>query len=100
MKRLSKFLVNNTSMRFATSEMLLDALHVQPGCVNPFSLANDPECKVPLLLDSKLLEHETVNFHPMENTATCCFKVTDFLSFCDQVHHTPVVIDFASINAA
>ncbi len=49
---------------------MLQILGVKPGSVNLFSIMNDSEDKVKLILDRKVHEAENIGVHPMDNTAT------------------------------
>jgi len=64
-----------------------------------FSVMNDRENEVTLVLDKTLLDHEIVNFHPMLNTATTAISSRDMLRFCQAVNHSPVILDIAALNA-
>jgi Ala-tRNA(Pro) deacylase len=105
MKKLSKTLAGNTSMRFGTEQMLMDNLGARPGSVNPFAIINDEAGKVQLVVDSKLVRHQgsteplLLNFHPMENTATCTITDSDLLRYFDIAKHQPVFLDFDAVNA-
>lgn len=43
---------------------------MQKGFINPFSLINDKENKVKLIIDEKLMGFENWAFHPMDNSAS------------------------------
>lgn len=49
---------------------MLQILGVKPGSVNLFSIMNDSEDKVKLILDRKVHEAANIGVHPMDNTAT------------------------------
>ncbi|MDR7001229.1 prolyl-tRNA synthetase associated domain-containing protein [Neobacillus niacini] len=75
--------INSTPLSLASSERLNNHLGVYPGAVSPFGLLNDTEKQVHVLLDSELLDKDTINFHPNVNTATLNLSVRDFLRFLD-----------------
>jgi Ala-tRNA(Pro) deacylase len=82
---------------FAKEDVLWDALGVRPGSVTVFALVNDTDAKVTLVLDAALLEHDPVNFHPLENTATTAIARDDLLAFVRATGREPVVLDFAAL---
>jgi Ala-tRNA(Pro) deacylase len=98
MKRLSKHLAGNTSMRFGTAEML-STLGMYAGACTPFGLANDTDCRVSLVLDARIQSCDMVTFHPMDNTASCAITVADLLKFAEITHHSPTWVDFESLNS-
>ena len=58
--------------------MLEKLLGVKAGAVNLFSIINDKESKVKLVLDKRLLEEfDLVGFHPMVNSHTTAIKKED-----------------------
>jgi len=85
-------------LSFGKAEPLLEYLGVLPGSVTFFAIMNDTENVVRLVLDKNLFDHEIVNFHPMQNTATTAVKSTDLVTFAKAVDHDPVIIDFANVE--
>ena len=45
------------------------------------------------MLDTKLLAHELVNCHPLQNDATTTLRSADLLRFVRATGHEPVLID-------
>jgi Ala-tRNA(Pro) deacylase len=86
-------------LSFGKAELMFEKLGVTPGSVTLFSVMNDRENEVTLVLDKTLLDHEIVNFHPMLNTATTAISSRDMLRFCQAVNHSPVILDIAALNA-
>jgi Ala-tRNA(Pro) deacylase len=84
-------------LSFGKPDLLLEYLGVTPGSVTVFSVINDPEAKVGLVLDKALLDHEIVNFHPLKNDATTAISSNDLLTFVKAVHSDPLVLDFAML---
>ena len=72
----------------------MELLGVMPGSVTVFSVLNDTECKVRLILDQALFDHEDVWFHPMRNTASTRIKPADIITFAEATGHPPTLIDF------
>lgn len=58
-------------LSFASLEVLLGTLGVAPGSVTPFALMADRERRIAeVVLDTNLLAHDPVWFHPLRNTAS------------------------------
>ena len=83
-------------LSFGKPDLMEEVLGVTPGSVTFFAILNDVENRVKLVIDQALLEHELVNFHPMENTATTAFAAGDMLAFATATGHEPVILDFAA----
>ena len=62
--------IQSKKLSFAKPEYLQDILGIEPGSVSPFALLNDTKKQVKFYLDRSFLDSETVNFHPLINTAT------------------------------
>jgi Ala-tRNA(Pro) deacylase len=68
-------------LTFAKENELDTLLGVKTGSVSPFTLINDKESKVTLLIDKKILESEIVSFHPNINTETLELFKEDFKKY-------------------
>lgn len=90
--------LNTKNLRFANADLLWQTLGVKPGSVTPFALINDLERKVKVVLDSTLLDFETLNAHPLENTATTSIASQDFKKFLESMRHEIQVIDLSKYN--
>jgi Ala-tRNA(Pro) deacylase len=82
-------------LSFGKPELLLEALGVQPGSVTPFGLINDRPPRVRVILDAGLVAHDTVNFHPLVNTATTSLRSADLLAFVRATGHQPEIFELA-----
>ncbi len=76
---------------FGKPELLLEALGVPPGSVTAFAVINDTAQRVHLVIDADLMQHETINCHPLENTATTSIRRGDLLRFVRACGHEPRV---------
>ncbi|KAB2941616.1 MAG: prolyl-tRNA synthetase associated domain-containing protein [Hyphomicrobium sp.] len=74
---------------FGKPELLLDALGVPPGSVTAFAVINDTRQRVHLVFDAELMQHETINCHPLENAATTNIARDDLLRFIRACGHEP-----------
>jgi Ala-tRNA(Pro) deacylase len=88
--------IGSARLSFGSPERLYDALGVTPGSVTAFALINDPEHRVRFVLDTALLAHETINFHPLSNDATTAVSRDGFLKFLAALDVEPQVIDFTA----
>ena len=82
-------------LSFGKPELLMEKLGVPPGSVTPFSIINDTQGHVTIVLDKAMLQHEVLNFHPLENTATTTIKRDDLLTFIHDCGHEPMVLDMS-----
>ena len=87
--------IGTKRLSFGKPDALLDLLGVVPGAVTVFSVLNDTEQKVRLILDKALFTHDAVWFHPMRNTASTRMAPQDIVTFAEATGHTPTLIDFS-----
>ena len=80
-------------MSFAKPERLAAVLGVIPGAVSPFALIHDEDRRVQPIIDEKILRHEEVNFHPLDNAATTTIASRDLLRFLDFLGYRPLLLD-------
>ncbi len=83
-------------LSFGKPELLMEVLGVPPGSVTPFSLINDSGRRVTVILDADMMRHDTINFHPLENTASTNIKRDDLAAFIRACGHEPRVIAVAT----
>jgi len=81
---------------FGKPEALMDLLGVVPGSVTAFGLINDDKGVVKFIIDAALMDHETINAHPLTNEATTSIKATDLLAFVKATGHEPHVLKVSS----
>ncbi len=77
---------------FGKPDVLMAALGVLPGAVTAFAIANDTAKKVRLVIDSGLMTHDSLNCHPLENTATTNIARDDLLRFIRSTGHEPEIV--------
>lgn len=77
---------------FGKPEALMELLGVIPGAVTAFGAINDSEGKVRVVIDEPLLEHGTVNAHPLTNEATTSIAADDLLRFLKATGHEAVIL--------
>lgn len=81
---------------FGRPEMLTELLGVVPGAVTVFGLINDTQRRVKLFLDAALMEHETINAHPLTNEATTQIARADLLRFIAATGHEPTILKLSA----
>lgn len=85
-------------LSFGKEDKLYEYLGVRPGSVTLFSIINDPDQKVTLILDKALFDDPHVNFHPLENTSTTRLSTDDMLRFISAMNREPILIDFCDFE--
>ncbi len=91
---MKAFRVEGISGRFsmAKSEDLWRTLQVVPGSVTPFGLMHKSSQGVVVVLDKDMMEHEYINFHPLQNDMTTTIRAADLLKFLELSGHKPQII--------
>ena len=77
---------------FGKPEALMEHLGVIPGAVTAFGLINDEKGAVKFVIDDALMEHETINAHPLTNEATTSIAAADMLRFARATGHEPAIL--------
>ncbi|MFT3732817.1 MAG: prolyl-tRNA synthetase associated domain-containing protein [Hyphomicrobium sp.] len=77
---------------FGKPELLMETLGVTPGSVTAFAVINDTANRVKIVVDEALMADETLNCHPLENTATTNIACDDLLRFIRTTGHEPRVM--------
>jgi Ala-tRNA(Pro) deacylase len=72
---------------FGSADILRAALGLEPGSVSPFGAINDTAGAVTVVLDAGLMEHATLNFHPLVNTMTTAISRDGLLRFLEATGH-------------
>jgi Ala-tRNA(Pro) deacylase len=89
LKGLHRLLGANGRFSFGSADLLGEVLGVTPGSVTPFSAINDTEGRVTVVLDADMMEHETLNYHPLSNTMTTAISRDDLVRFLEATGHPP-----------
>jgi Ala-tRNA(Pro) deacylase len=74
---------------FGKPELMVEALGVAPGAVTAFAVINDRANRVHVVIDAELMRHDSINCHPLENTATTNIAREDLLRFIRSCGHEP-----------
>ena len=80
-------------LSFGSADRLWEFLGVWPGSVCPFSIINDTDKQVKILLDKAMMEGDIVNYHPLINTMTVSLAPADLLRFIESCGHEPHIVD-------
>ena len=82
---------------FGNAELLYEVLGVRPGSVTPFALVNDTTQRVSIVLDRAMLDHDPINYHPLDNGRTTAIAPADLLRFIASCGHQPRIVDLDAI---
>ena len=90
--------IGSARLSFGKPELLLEVLGVTPGSVTPFSLINDRELRVNVILDEKMMAFEELNYHPLTNDQTITISRENLLVFIKACGHEPRIVDINESN--
>ncbi len=85
--------IGSARLSFGKPELLLEVLGVTPGSVTPFSLINDRELRVNVILDQKMMAFDKLNYHPLTNEQTITISRENLLVFIRACGHDPRIVD-------
>ena len=91
LKGLHRLLGASGRFSFGSADLLAEVWGVVPGAVTPFGAINDKEGRVTVVLDAAMMEHETLNYHPLVNTMTTSIAREDLVKFLESTGHLPRV---------
>jgi Ala-tRNA(Pro) deacylase len=74
---------------FGSANLMLETLGITPGAVTPFGALNDLSQRVTIVLDKALMQHTTINCHPLVNTMTTSISREGLLAFLASTGHNP-----------
>jgi Ala-tRNA(Pro) deacylase len=89
LKSLHRLLGASGRFSFGSGGLMRELLGVEPGAVTPFAVINDETGRVTVVLDAAMMAHETLNFHPLVNTATTTISRDGLLKFLEATGHHP-----------
>ena len=81
---------------FGKPDLLMQHLGVTPGSVTAFAIANDRSGRVKLVFDQELTRAESINCHPLENTATTNIARDDLLRFIRGAGREPRIMSLTA----
>ncbi len=92
LNRLHGVLGASGRLSFGPPNLLMALWGVEPGSVTPFGAINDHEGRVTVVLDAAMMQHETLNYHPLINTMTTALARDDLVRFLAASGHAPRII--------
>jgi Ala-tRNA(Pro) deacylase len=95
LKSLHRLLEASGRFSFGSAELLRATLGIEPGAVTPFAAMNDSERRVTVVLDAAMMQHETLNYHPLVNTMTTSIARADMVRFLEATGHPPRIVALA-----
>ena len=102
MKEFNKYVkVGSGNLRGADEDVLFSVLGCKKGMVNFFSIVNDVEKKVKLVIDKKLMDAPWASFHPMDNTGSTAINTEGILKIKELTGRDDTnfeVLDFSTIG--
>lgn len=84
-------------LSFGKADLMWEVLGVRPGSVTPFSLINDQEHQMNVILDDGMMEFDILNYHPLHNEATTAISSADLLKFMAATGHKPRRVDLTAL---
>lgn len=87
LKSLHRRLGASGRFSFGPADLLRETLGVEPGAVTPFGALNDTAGRVAVVLDAAMMEHETLNYHPLVNTMTTSIARAGLQTFLAATGH-------------
>jgi Ala-tRNA(Pro) deacylase len=95
LKSLHRRLGASGRFSFGSPEILQATLGVEPGSVTPFAALNDTQALVSVVLDSVMMGHPVLNYHPLRNTMTTTIARDDLVAFLAATGHPPRILPVA-----
>ncbi|MGZ9112395.1 MAG: prolyl-tRNA synthetase associated domain-containing protein [Rhodoplanes sp.] len=99
LKGLHRLLGASGRFSFGAAELMLELLGVAPGSVTPLGVLHDTEGRINVVLDAALMEHDTINCHPLVNTMTTSLKREDLVKFLEATGHSPRITRVSGVSA-
>lgn len=89
LKSLHRRLGASGRFSFGSADLLREVWGVAPGSVTPFGAINDAQGRVTVVLDAAMMEHELLNYHPLDNTMTTSIRREGLVKFLEATGHRP-----------
>lgn len=83
--------IGSARLSFGKPDLLMEVLGVAPGSVTALALINDTGRRVSVVVDARLMEYETINCHPLVNSATTSLRRDDLMRFMAACGHASQV---------
>ena len=92
-------LLTASKLSMASPERLLQHLGITPGSVSLFALIHDGAHAVELVLDQAVWEADSMQAHPLRNTATVALSHATLASFLAHTGHVPRIVTVPAANS-
>jgi len=89
LRSLHRLLGASGRFSFGSADLMRELIGVEPGSVTPFAVINDKVLRVTVVLDTAMMAHPVLNFHPLVNTATTTISREGLLKFLEATGHKP-----------
>jgi Ala-tRNA(Pro) deacylase len=89
LKSLHRRLGASGRFSFGSADLMRATLGIEPGAVTPLAAMNDGERQVSVVLDAALMQHTSINCHPLTNTMTTTIARADLIRFLEATGHPP-----------
>ena len=83
---------------FGSAEQMLEILGVTPGSVTPFAALNDTDCRITVILDAAMMQHDVLNYHPLTNTMSTTIARDGLVKFLRATGHEPQIVQISGGN--
>ncbi|MGQ0527435.1 MAG: prolyl-tRNA synthetase associated domain-containing protein [Alphaproteobacteria bacterium] len=83
-------------LSFGSADRLGRYLGIYPGAVCPFTVVNDKNHDVQVILDAFMMKAPVVNYHPLDNAQTISLSPAGLLRFFAHTGHTPKIVDLGA----
>jgi Ala-tRNA(Pro) deacylase len=87
-------LVGVSKLSLASPERLKAYLKIDPGSVSILALINDEDKQVELLIEKEIWESDSLQAHPLVNTATLVIPKKGIEKFLSLTGHYPKIIEW------
>jgi Ala-tRNA(Pro) deacylase len=95
LKSLHRRLGASGRFSFGSAALMREVLGIEPGSVTPFAAINDMAGRVTVILDAAMMEHQTLNYHPLDNTMTTSISREGLVKFLEATGHVPRIVAVA-----
>jgi Ala-tRNA(Pro) deacylase len=92
--------IGSARLSFGSPDRLQRTLGVTPGSVTPFSVINDTQRVVHVILDAWMMTQDIINAHPLINTMTTSIRSADLLKFIEATGHHPRLVDLENLGSS
>lgn len=86
-------ILNESRIRFGSSEKLMAKMSLPPGVVSLFGLLNNMDHDIKVYLDKEILSEKVMTFHPNDNTKTIFIGTEDMYKFIASLDYGYTVIE-------